>query len=93
MLPWFSVTIKYNGDVSFCADFSDYVLGNINHNTLNEICNNERAKEFRQILRNTPDGLFPGCTRCIQLMMFGKKQSEIKEIMCQSAIHRSTIFP
>ncbi len=72
-VPWSQCNIDYNGDVHFCADYPDYILGNIKDNNLYEILNNERAVKFRNTLKNTEQGLFPGCVRCYQNMLFGHK--------------------
>ena len=70
--PWFSVNINYNGDVHFCADYPDYIAGNIKEQGIYEIYNNDRAKKFRTVLKNSPGGIFPACKRCYQLMLCGR---------------------
>ena len=72
-VPWSQCNIDYNGDVHFCADYPDYILGNIKNNKLYDILNNERAVKFRKILKESDHGLFPGCVRCYQNMLFGHK--------------------
>ena len=72
-VPWSQCNIDYNGDVHFCADYPDYILGNIKNDKLYDILNNERAIKFRKILKESDYGLFPGCVRCYQNMLFGKK--------------------
>ncbi|RPJ08309.1 MAG: radical SAM protein [Spirochaetaceae bacterium] len=72
--PWFSVNINYNGDVHFCADYPDYVIGNIKEEKLWDIYNNEKAIKFRKGLKAQPDGLFPACKRCYQLMLCGHRK-------------------
>lgn len=72
-IPWSQVNFDYNGDVHFCADYPDYVIGNIMESSFYEIYNGERAQKFRAELKKSPDGLFPGCVRCYQNMLFGKK--------------------
>jgi radical SAM protein with 4Fe4S-binding SPASM domain len=73
-VPWFQVNIDYNGDVHFCADYPDYILGNIKEQPLREIYNGERAQKFRRALRSGDLGLFPGCIRCYQNMLFGHRR-------------------
>ena len=73
LAPWFSVNINYNGDVHFCADYPDYVLGNIKDEKLMKIYNNERAAKFRKALKRQPHSIFPACRRCYQLMILGHK--------------------
>jgi len=73
-IPWFQGNIDYNGDVYFCSDYPDYVLGNImKEDSFYQIYNNERARRFRHVLKKSKKGLMPGCVRCYQNMLFGKK--------------------
>lgn len=72
-VPWSQCNIDYNGDVHFCADYPDYILGNIKDDNLYDILNNERAVKFRKTLKEADNGLFPGCVRCYQNMLFGHK--------------------
>ena len=72
-VPWSQVNINYNGDVHFCADYPDYVLGNIREEKLFRIYNNRKAVNFRKELKKTEHGIFPGCLRCYQNMLFGKR--------------------
>lgn len=72
-VPWSQCNIDYNGDVHFCADYPDYILGNIKNDNLYDILNNERAVKFRKTLKEADHGLFPGCVRCYQNMLFGHK--------------------
>jgi radical SAM protein with 4Fe4S-binding SPASM domain len=72
-VPWGQANINYNGDVHFCADYTDYVIGNIREKPFFEIYNGERAGRFRRELAASPDGLFPGCARCYQNMLCGEK--------------------
>ncbi len=72
-VPWGQANIDYNGNVHFCADYPDYVLGNIKEKPFFEIYNGERAQRFRKALKNSPDGNFPGCIRCYQNMLCGQR--------------------
>jgi radical SAM protein with 4Fe4S-binding SPASM domain len=72
-IPWSQTNIDYNGDVHFCADYPDYVLGNLMEADFRDIFNNERAVKFRRELKASPGGIFPGCLRCYQNMLFGSK--------------------
>ncbi len=72
-IPWSQVNINYNGDVHFCADYPDYVLGNIKDEKFFKIYNNKRAVKFRRELKKAEHGIFPGCLRCYQNMLFGKR--------------------
>lgn len=73
-VPWFMVNIDYNGDVHFCADHPDYIIGNIREKSIFEIYDGERARKFRNALRTSPDGIFPGCKRCYQIMLCGRRR-------------------
>ncbi|HEC93652.1 MAG TPA: radical SAM protein [Candidatus Atribacteria bacterium] len=65
--PWFSATIRSNGDVTPCPDYyiPEYVIGNLKNNFFSKIWNSEQAKKFRLTLREK--GYFPGCIRCCGL--------------------------
>jgi MoaA/NifB/PqqE/SkfB family radical SAM enzyme len=73
IVPWCQTNINYNGDVHFCADYPDYILGNIKDQSLKNIYNGERANLFRKTINACEGGMFPGCLRCYQNMLFGKK--------------------
>lgn len=72
-VPWSQANIDYQGNVNFCADYNDYPLGNIREQSFFEIYNGERARKFRLALKNSENGIFPGCVRCYQNMLCGKK--------------------
>lgn len=72
-VPWSQANIDYQGNVHFCADYPEYVLGNIMEDSFFNIFNNERAQKFRKTLDSQPEGLFPGCVRCYQNMLCGKR--------------------
>lgn len=67
VMPWLTAELMPNGDVSFCRDYPDYIIGNIAEDSINNIFNNEKAKKFRQTLKGE-GGLFPICARCCGLM-------------------------
>jgi len=73
IVPWCQANVNYNGDVHFCADYPDYILGNIKDQSFKEIYNGERANLFRKTINECEGGMFPGCLRCYQNMLFGKK--------------------
>jgi len=73
VVPWCQLNVNYNGDVHFCADYPDYILGNIKDTPVKEIYNGERANKFRKALNESEGGMFPGCLRCYQNMLFGRK--------------------
>ena len=72
IVPWCQTNINYNGDVHFCADYPDYILGNIKDRPFSEIYNGDRANTFRKELSLCEGGMAPGCLRCYQNMLFGK---------------------
>jgi len=61
-----SAEVTASGDVSFCRDYPDYVVGNLGAHTLPELWNGERARRFRSSLAQ--QGLMPVCRRCCGLM-------------------------
>jgi MoaA/NifB/PqqE/SkfB family radical SAM enzyme len=73
IVPWCQTNVNYNGDVHFCADYPDYILGNITQQPFKEIYNGDRANRFRKTIHACEGGMFPGCLRCYQNMLFGKK--------------------
>ena len=64
----FMVDIMPNGDVATCRDHTDYVVGNIQDDSLLSIYNNDRYRAFRRALKSCENGLFPICARCCGLM-------------------------
>jgi len=73
IVPWCQANVNYNGDVHFCADYPDYILGNITQQSFKDIVNGDRANLFRKTIHECEGGMFPGCLRCYQNMLFGKK--------------------
>lgn len=61
-----AVEIDSNGDMSPCRDYHDYVVGNVQEQTISQIWNNQAYRKFRSSL--TTRGLMPACTRCCGLM-------------------------
>lgn len=59
--PWTLSDIQPNGDVNFCVDFPDYVIGNIRHRTLEQIWNGQKADTFRCYVNKRS---LPICFRC-----------------------------
>lgn len=55
-------SILPNGDVTFCVDFPDYIIGNINNNPLETLFLNNAATKFRTYFEN--QGNLPICQRC-----------------------------
>lgn len=57
--PWYSATIKPNGDVTPCLG---YTVGNINNDRFLKIWNNKKFKFFRRMLKKYK--YYPACIRC-----------------------------
>jgi len=55
------IDIQPNGNVNFCVDFPDYVIGNVRQATIEEIWNSDRAEHFRTVRREIPLSI---CHRC-----------------------------
>jgi MoaA/NifB/PqqE/SkfB family radical SAM enzyme len=51
-----------NGDVNFCADIGDYIIGNITEKSLREIWFGEKAARFRKKIL---EERFSICRRCV----------------------------
>lgn len=66
--PWVDLDIRPNGDVTFCPDYPDYILGNVKRESLLKVWNGDKARKFRKAL--TEYGLFPICSRCCGLYMY-----------------------
>lgn len=58
----YSLTILPNGDVTFCTDFPDYIIGNIYDSSLEDIFCGDKAVRFRKYLH--ANGNLPICTKC-----------------------------
>lgn len=59
------IDIRHNGTVVICADFPDYIIGNLNQETIQQIWQGELLKKFRINLKEK--GLLPICSRCCGL--------------------------
>lgn len=59
------IDIRHNGDVVICADFPDYVIGNLNEESIKKIWQGEKLKEFHEDIKK--NGLFSICNRCCGL--------------------------
>ena len=65
--PWIMTEIMPNGDVATCRDYSDIVVGNIERESILDIWNNQRSRQFRMLVKSE-GGLLPICSRCQGLM-------------------------
>jgi len=71
LFPLSSCSILPNGDVTFCVDFPDYIIGNIKEDSLLSIWNGEKAEAYRKYLQT--NGYLPICSRCPRI--FNKNNS------------------
>ena len=65
-VAWQTIRVEPDGNVIFCPDdwISEYKLGNVKDQSINDIWFSERANRFRDTLKRA---LFPGCARCCVL--------------------------
>lgn len=68
-VAWYFAQIEPDGDVCFCGDFPDYVLGNVRQQSLPEIWHGSRATAFRDHLAREP---LPVCARCCGSYVYGR---------------------
>jgi radical SAM protein with 4Fe4S-binding SPASM domain len=68
-VAWYFAQIEPDGDVCFCGDFPDYVIGNVRHQPFTPAWNGERARAFREKLAKEP---LPICARCCGSFVYGK---------------------
>jgi radical SAM protein with 4Fe4S-binding SPASM domain len=60
--PWMWAEIHPNGDLSFCDEYPDYIVGNVLRDGFAEVWNGPQARLFRrQVLAHKR---FPICTPC-----------------------------
>ncbi len=70
--PTIGIYVDYNGSVTPCCnirsdvDFhKEYILGNINENSIQDIFNNKKSKKFRQLLKSNDWRNYPNpCKYC-----------------------------
>lgn len=60
--PFSMLAILPNGDVTYCVDFPDYIVGNIYKDTFEDIFKGEKSDHIREYLKEN-NGL-PICARC-----------------------------
>ena len=68
-VAWYFAQVEPDGDVTFCGDFPDYVIGNVRRQSFTEIWKGERAQKFRAKLAREP---LPICARCCGSYVYGK---------------------
>jgi MoaA/NifB/PqqE/SkfB family radical SAM enzyme len=62
--PWTQTMVYPNGDIVFCNDNPDYILGNVKTERFPEIWNNNKSRKFRKFIR---ENVLPICSRCCGL--------------------------
>jgi radical SAM protein with 4Fe4S-binding SPASM domain len=70
-VAWYFAQIEPDGDVTFCGDFPDYVIGNVRRQSFREVWTGEKAQRFREKLAKEP---LPICNRCCGNFVYGKWQ-------------------
>jgi radical SAM protein with 4Fe4S-binding SPASM domain len=70
-VAWYFAQVEPDGDVTFCGDFPDYIIGNVRHQPFAEIWKGEKAEKFRAKLAKEP---LPICARCCGNWVYGKWQ-------------------
>ncbi len=65
--PWLVAYVFPDGQVRPCLNFN-YHLGNIKEDKFFGIWNNEKARQFRRILRENK--IYPACVRCTELYRY-----------------------
>lgn len=68
-VAWYFAQVEPDGDVTFCGDFPDVVLGNVRRQSFDEVWRGEVAEAFRARLRAAP---LPVCSRCCGSYVYGK---------------------
>lgn len=61
-VPWFMMNVLLNGDLTACANYPDYKIGNLAENSAQELWNCENMVAFRTEL--SINHRLPICTRC-----------------------------
>jgi len=60
--PFSTISLLPGGKTTFCTDFPDFAIGNLNCESLKDIWSNDHAKKFRE--RIITNGCFPICECC-----------------------------
>jgi radical SAM protein with 4Fe4S-binding SPASM domain len=68
-VAWYFAQIEPDGDVCFCGDFPDYVIGNVRREAFTPVWMGARARAFRAKLAREP---LPICARCCGSYVYGK---------------------
>ncbi|MEO8432072.1 MAG: radical SAM protein [Acidobacteriota bacterium] len=68
-VAWYFAQVEPDGDVTFCGDFPDYVIGNVRRESFRDVWTGEKAARFREKLAKEP---LPICNRCCGNFVYGK---------------------
>jgi radical SAM protein with 4Fe4S-binding SPASM domain len=68
-VAWYFAQVEPDGDVCFCGDFPDFVLGNVRRESFTSVWKGDRARSFREKLAREP---LPICARCCGSYVYGK---------------------
>ncbi|MBN2799902.1 MAG: radical SAM protein [Deltaproteobacteria bacterium] len=69
--PWAYALVLPSGDLTFCPDYPDYTIGNLGEQPFEAIWQGERARAFRDLLRERS---LPICARCCSQYLMGAKR-------------------
>jgi radical SAM protein with 4Fe4S-binding SPASM domain len=68
-VAWYFAQVEPDGDVTFCGDFPDYIIGNVRKQRFRDVWTGEKANRFREKLAKEP---LPICNRCCGNFVYGK---------------------
>lgn len=74
--PFSTMTVLENGHATFCTDYPDIILGDLNNASLKHIWNGEKANKFRNYVDN--NGFLPICECCTHCHDIIKSEMESK---------------
>ncbi len=81
-VAWYFAQVEPDGDVTFCGDFPDYVIGNVRRQSFRDVWTGEKAARFREKLAKEP---LPICNRCCGNFVYGKWERPSKEFSVVSS--------
>jgi MoaA/NifB/PqqE/SkfB family radical SAM enzyme len=84
-VAWYFAQVEPDGEVCFCGDFPDYIIGNVRKQPFREIWTGEKAEKFRAKLAREP---LPICARCCGNYVYGKWRRPNGEALPSRAIER-----
>jgi radical SAM protein with 4Fe4S-binding SPASM domain len=70
-VAWYFAQVEPDGDVCFCGDFPDYVIGNVRRDSFTSVWTSRKAHAFRAKLAREP---LPICARCCGSYVYGRWQ-------------------